>query len=120
MPKKLFTYKNFKDMKNVWYTDSLKGWFIVKDKNQYFLRKGSIIDEDTLELGLKRFKVYQRLVDAKVGLENFCKDYIESRKKQEDLFNELHKDKKIAADNKIDFSDLDKEVARLKAKWGIR
>ena len=77
MPKKNFQYKTALGLNDVWYTDSLKGWFIVKEENQYFLRKGSIY-KNTLELGTKRFKVYQRLGDAKVGLENYCKDYIES------------------------------------------
>lgn len=118
MPKKNFQYKTVLNLKDVWYTDSLKGWFIVKEQNQYFLRKGSIY-RNTLELGNKRFKVYQRLGDAKVGLENYCKEYIQTVKKQQEIFNELQKAAK-SQNNQINYSDLDKEVIRLKEKWGIR
>lgn len=118
MPKKNFQYKKVLDLKDVWYTDSLKGWFIVKEQNQYFLRKGSIY-RNTLELGNKRFKVYQRLGDAKVGLENYCKDYVQTLKKQQEIFDELQKINKSQT-NPIDYSNLDKEVERLKEKWGVR
>lgn len=118
MPKKNFQYKNPLNLKDVWYTDSLKGWFIVKEQNQYFLRKGSIY-KNTLELGTKRFKVYQRLGDAKVGLENYCKDYVETLKKQQEIFNELQKANE-SQKGQIDYASLDKEVMRLKEKWGIR
>lgn len=118
MPKKSFQYKKVLDLKDVWYTESLKGWFIVKEQNQYFLRKGSIY-KNTLELGNKRFKVYQRLGDAKVGLENYCKSYVETLKKQQEIFNELQKANKFQK-NQIDYTKLDKEVERLKNKWGIR
>ena len=119
MPKKNFQYKTALDLKDVWYTDSLKGWFIVKEENQYFLRKGSIINGNALQLGTKRFKVYQRLGDAKVGLENYCKDYVESLKKQQEIFNELQKDNQ-SQKVQLDYTDLDKQVERLKEKWGIR
>lgn len=118
MPKKTFQYKTALNLKDVWYTDSLKGWFIVKEQNQYFLRKGSIY-KNTLELGNKRFKVYQRLGDAKVGLENYCKDYVQALKKQQEIFDELQKTAK-PQNTQIDYTSLDKEVERLKEKWGIR
>lgn len=118
MPKKNFQYKTVLDLRDVWYTDNLKGWFIVKEQNQYFLRKGSIY-KNTLELGNKRFKSYQRLGDAKVGLENYCKDYVQSLKKQQEIFDELQKNNQTQK-TQIDYNDLDKQVERLKEKWGIR
>jgi len=121
MPKKNFQYKQLSE--DVWYTDSLKGWFIVKDKQVYVLKKGSIISDDMIEFGTKIFRTYQRLADAKVGLENLLRDRVEMIKKQEDLFNELQKNNKIDKkenQTSIDYGQLDKEAERLKAKWGLR
>ena len=120
MPKKVFQYKQIGS--DVWYTDSLKGWFIVKDKNQYIIKKGSIINENVIEFGIKNFKTYQRLGDAKVGIENMLKDRVKTIKQQEELFNELQKlnkqDKKEPFS--LDYDFLNKEAERLKAKWGIK
>lgn len=117
MTKKCFVYKNF--CSDIWYTDSLKNWFIVKENNLFVLKKGSIVNDTTIELGNKIFKKYQRLGDAKVGLENHCKTYVATIKKQEAIFNELQKTKKM--DNiSLDYFVLDKEVERLKEKWGVR
>lgn len=116
MPKKLFQYKQIGS--DIWYTDSLKGWFIVKEKNQFLVKKGSIISTSLVEFGTKVFKVYQRLGDAKVGLENYCKDRAKAIKQQEDLFNELQKSQtKISS---LDYDFLDKETERLKKKWGLK
>ncbi len=119
MPKKQFEYKNFIYTNDIWYTDKLKGWFIVKEDSLYTLRKGSIINKTTLELGSKRYKTYQRLGDAKVGLETYNKQYIQSLKNQEALFNELQKNQIGVKKDSLDYSSLDKEVERLKQKWGI-
>lgn len=118
MPKKVFEYKKIGP--DVWYTDSLKGWFIVQDKNQYIIKKGSIIKDDIIEFGTKIFKVYQRLGDAKVGLENVCKEKIQALKKQEELFNELQRlNKKDNESKGLDYEFLNAEAERLKKKWGI-
>lgn len=120
MPKKAFQYKQIGS--DVWYTDSLKGWFIVQSKNQYVLKKGSIISESVIEFGTKDFKKYQRLGDAKVGLENMLKDRVKAIKHQEELFNELQKfskqDKKESTS--LDYDFLNKEAERIKAKWGLK
>ena len=120
MPKKVFQYKQIGS--DVWYTDSLKGWFIVQEKNQFLLKKGSIISDNVIEFGTKIFKKYQRLGDAKVGLENYCKERVRALKQQEDLFNELQKaNKQVKREsNSLDYDFLNKEAERLKAKWGIR
>lgn len=117
MPKKVFQYKQIGP--DVWYTNNLKGWFIVKDKNQFVLKKGSIISDTIIEFGTKIYKQYQRLGDAKVGLENYCKERVRAFKQQEELFNELQK---LNKENKtsIDYAALDKEAERLKAKWGLK
>lgn len=118
MPKKVFQYKQISP--DVWYTDNLKGWFIVQDKNQYLIKKGSIIKDDVIEFGMKVFKVYQRLGDAKVGLENICKEKIKAIKQQEELFNELQKlNKKDNKTKELDYEFLNKEAERLKKKWGL-
>lgn len=120
MPKKVFQYKQIGS--DVWYTDSLKGWFIVQNKNQFVLKKGSIISENVIEFGTKIFKIYQRLGDAKVGLENYCKERVRALKQQEELFNELQKfknqDKKEST--LFDEAYLKAEEERLKAKWGLK
>lgn len=120
MPKKVFQYKRMGS--DVWYTDSLKGWFIVQDKNQFILKKGSIINDTTIEFGTKVFKVYQRLGDAKVGLENYCKERVKAIKQQEDLFNELQKANKQnkTESTLLNYDFLNAEAERLKAKWGIK
>ena len=118
MPKKLFKYKQLGT--DIWYTDSLKGWFIVKDKNQYIIKKGSIISENAIEFGIKNFKTYQRLGDAKVGIENMLKDRVKAIKQQEELFNELQKlNKKDNETKELDYEFLNKEAERLKKKWGL-
>ena len=118
MPKKLFKYKQLGT--DIWYTDSLKGWFIVKDKNQYIIKKGSIIKDDVIEFGIKNFKTYQRLGDAKVGIENMLKDRVKAIKQQEELFNELQKlNKKDNETKELDYEFLNKEAERLKKKWGL-
>jgi len=124
MPKKQFQYKQLGP--DIWYTDSLKGWFIVKEKNQYLIKKGSIIGKDTVEFGTKVFKIYQRLGDSKVGLENLLKDRTINIKKQEELYNALQKEngpiktKETKDPFFIDYAELDKEAERLKKKWGLR
>ena len=118
MPKKVFQYKQISP--DVWYTDNLKGWFIVKDKNQYIIKKGSIISENVIEFGIKNFKIYQRLGDAKVGIENMLKDRVKAIKQQEELFNELQKlNKKDNETKELDYEFLNKEAERLKKKWGL-
>lgn len=114
MPKKSFQYQNFADIKDIWYTPSLTNWFIVKEDNSYTLRKGTIIDSTTLELGNKRYKSYLRLGDAKVGLENYCKEVVGCIQQQKKLFDELQKRR-----FNEDF-DIDREVERLKNKWGVK
>ena len=118
MPNKLFKYKQLGT--DIWYTDSLKGWFIVKDKNQYIIKKGSIISKNVIEFGIKNFKTYQRLGDAKVGIENMLKDRVKAIKQQEELFNELQKlNKKDNETKELDYEFLNKEAERLKKKWGL-
>ena len=118
MPKKVFQYKQISP--DVWYTDNLKGWFIVQDKNQYLIKKGSIIKDDVIEFGMKVFKVYQRLGDAKVGLENICKEKIKAIKQQEELFNELQKlNKKDNEIKGLDYEFLNKAAETHKKKWGL-
>mgnify|MGYP003540841843 CR=1 FL=1 len=118
MPKKLFQYKQIGS--DIWYTDSLKGWFIVKDKNQYIIKKGSIINEKVIEFGVKNFKTYQRLGDAKVGIENMLKKRVKAIKQQEELFNELQKlNKKDNETKELDYEFLNKEAESLKKKWGL-
>ena len=98
----------------------MKEWFIVKDKNQYLIKKSSIIKDEIIEFGTKIFKVYQRLGDAKVGLENVCKEKIQALKKQEELFNELQRlNKKDNESKGLDYEFLNAEAERLKKKWGI-
>lgn len=123
MPKKNFNYKQLGV--DIWYTDSLKGWFIVKERNQFLIKKGSIISGTTVQFGSKVFKTYQRLGDAKVGLENFLKQHVKLIKQQEDVFNVLQKENGPIQMEKttsayIDYEKLDKEAERLKAKWGLR
>lgn len=118
MPKKVLEYKNVLNFKDVWHSNTLKEWFIVKEQNLYMLRKGSI-NNGNLELGTKCFKVYQRLGDAKVGLEHLCRERVELLIKQREVFNELQKSNKFQKDQ-IDYAALDKEAERLRAKWGIK
>lgn len=120
MPKKVFQYKQIGS--DIWYTERLKGWFIVKDKNKYVIKKGSIINETTIEFGTKIFKTYCRLGDSKVGLENMLKDRIKLIKRQEELFNELQELDKTNKKEVIslDYDFLNKEAERLKAKWGLK
>ena len=121
MPKKNFQYKNPCGMKDVWCTDSLKGWFIVKDKDIYVLRKGSINSDNTIEFGTKHHNTYLRLGDAKVGLENKCKERVQSIIAQQALFDQLKAEYENKQQDKgLDYEALDKQVERLKAKWGVR
>ena len=119
MPKKVFEYKNFKDTKDIWYTESLKGWFIVKENNLYVLRKGCIIN-DSIEFAMKRYNSYLRLGDAKTGLERKLKEKIESILQQQILFNKLKSESNFVEDKTLDYVKLDKEAERLKAKWGLK
>ncbi len=123
MPKKNFQYKNPCGMKDVWYTDSLKGWFIVKEKELFVLRKGSINPDNTIEFGTKHHNTYLRLGDAKVGLENKCKERVQSIIAQQALFNKLkaeYENEKKKETQPIDYAELDKQAERLKQKWGIK
>lgn len=120
MPKKLFNYRQIAE--NVWCTDSLRNWFIVKEKGIYTIRKGSILENDEFILGIKRFKTYLRLADAKTGMERFLDDKVKMIKKQEELFNELQKFNKQdeKQSTSLDYTKLDAEAEKLKAKWGIK
>ena len=121
MPKKNFQYKNPCGMKDVWCTDSLKGWFIVKEKDLYVLRKGCINSNNTIEFGTKHHNTYLRLGDAKVGLENKCKERVQSFMVQQALFDKLKAEyEKKKETQPIDYNELDKQAERLKAKWGIK
>lgn len=118
MPKKLFKYKQLGT--DIWYTDSLKGWFIVKQNQDYCIRKGRFINNNTIEFGTKIYKKYKRLGDGKVGIENMLKLYIKNIKQQEELFNELQKlNKKDNEIKGLDYEFLNKEAERLKKKWGL-
>jgi len=121
MPKKNFQYKNPCGMKDVWCTDSLKGWFIVKEKELFVLRKGSINPDNTIEFGKKIYKSYLRLGDGKVGLECLLKEKVQSIMAQQALFDQLKAEYENKQQNKgLDYKALDKQVERLKAKWGVR
>lgn len=123
MPKKMFEYKMFNGSRDIWYTDSLKGWFIVKEKEDlYVLRKGCIIN-NTIEFGMNRYNTYKRLGDAKTGLENKCKERTKSIIKQQILFNKLKKEYEEQNKNEtkvLDYAELDKQVEKLKMKWGLK
>ncbi len=121
MPKKNFQYKNPCGMKDVWCTDSLKGWFIVKEKDLYVLRKGCINSDNTIEFGTKIYKSYLRLGDGKVGLECLLKEKVQSIIAQQALFDRLKAEhEKEQQKTGLDYATLDKQVEHLKAKWGIR
>lgn len=115
MPKKVFDYKSFGG--GIWYTDSLKGWFIVKEKDLYVLRKGCIVD-NTVEFGIGKYNTYKRLGDAKTGLENLLKEKTKAILDQQILFNKLKKEYEIS--KPIDYTELDKQAEKLKEKWGIK
>lgn len=123
MPRKVFDYTNFKGMRDVWYTESLKGWFIVKEKeNQYVLRKGCVVG-DTIEFGVKHYNTYKRLGDAKTGLENKLKEKTQSIVQQQILFNKLkseYENKKKQENGPLDYEELNKQAERLKEKWGLK
>lgn len=122
MPKKMFEYKNFDGSRDIWYTDSLKGWFIVKEKeDRYVLRKGCVVG-DTIEFGMNKYNVYKRLGDAKTGLENRLKEKSKSIYEQQILFNRLKEEyeKQKKNEKQIDYAELDKEAERLKVKWGLK
>lgn len=122
MPKKMFEYKNFNGSRDIWYTDSLKGWFIVKEKeDQYVLRKGCVVG-NTIEFGMNKYNTYKRLGDAKTGLENRLKEKSRSIYEQQILFNRLKEEyeKQKKNEKQIDYAELDKEAERLKAKWGLK
>ena len=118
MPKKVFNYKNFGDMRDVWYTESLKGWFIVKEGNEFVLRKGCAIG-NTIEFSTLKFNKYKRLGDAKTGLENKLKEKTKSIVEQQILFNKL-KAEYESQKQPLDYAELDKQAERLKQKWGIK
>ena len=121
MPKKLFDYKNYSS--DIWYAEELKGWCIVKEGTEYTIKKGTWDKvTDTIVFGGKIYKKYQRLGDAKVGLENFCKEKVQSLLKQQELFAELQKEhQELKQESDIlDYDKLDADVARLKKKWGIK
>lgn len=119
MPKKMFQYKQFAE--DIWYTDSLKGWFIVKENNLFVLRKGSMIG-NTIEFSTKKYNTYKRLGDSKTGLENLLKEKTKSIVEQQILFNRLKSEyeKNNKDNNSIDYTELDKQAERLKIKWGIK
>ena len=123
MPKKMFEYKTFNGSRDIWYTDSLKGWFIVKEKeNMYVLRKGCIVG-DTVEFGMNRYNAYKRLGDAKTGLENKCKERTKAMVEQQILFNKLkkeHEEQSKKENKSLDYAELDKQAERLKMKWGLK
>lgn len=124
MPKKLFKYTLVEGCKDIWHTPSLKGWYIVKNKSSFDIQKGNIINK-VLTLNNKVYKSYLRLGDAKVGLENYCKERIYLLKKQEELFCNLKKVVPQKAslntvDNVIDYDEIERQVLRLKEKWGIK
>ena len=118
MPKKVFNYKNFGDMRDVWYTESLKGWFIVKEGNEFVLRKGCAIG-NTIEFSTLKCNKYKRLGDAKTGLENKLKEKTKSIIEQQILFNKL-KAEYESQKQPLDYAELDKQAERLKQKWGIK
>lgn len=119
MPKKMFDYKCFNGSRDIWYTDSLKGWFIVKEENIYVLRKGSFVN-DTIEFATKKYNTYKRLGDAKTGLENLLKDHTKTIVNQQILFDKLKAEyEKEKRNQAIDYSELDKQAEILKAKWGL-
>lgn len=122
MPKKLFNYKLFEGCTDIWYTDSLKNWYIVKEGNKFHLYKGKINEDNNLCLLGKSVKQYFRLGDAKTGLENYCKESIKLKTQQNKLYQELVKGKKQveSASKYLDYEKLDQEVLRLKQKWGLR
>lgn len=123
MPKKVFNYTNFKGMRDVWYTESLKGWFIVKEKeNQYVLRRGSVVG-DTIEFTVKQYNTYRRLGDAKTGLENKLKEKTQSIVKQQILFDKFKSEyeaQKKKENGPLDYDELNKQAERLKEKWGLK
>ena len=53
MLKKVFNYTKIAE--DVWYTKSLKGWFIVKENEKYYLRKGSFDNSNQIVFSIKRF-----------------------------------------------------------------
>ncbi len=122
MPKKLFDYKLFEGCTDIWYTDSLIGWYIVKDADKYHLYRGKINSDKNLCLLGKSVKQYLRLGDAKTGLENYCKERIQRNQQQDKLYKELTagKEKVKASCTYLDYAKLDQEVLRLKQKWGLR
>ena len=118
MLKKVFNYTKIAE--DVWYTKSLKGWFIVKENEKYYLRKGSFDNSNQIVFSIKRFNSYKRLGDAKTGLERLLKDRVKAIKQQEELFNELQKlNKKDNEIKELDYEFLNKEAERLKKKWGL-
>lgn len=119
MPKKKFQYKQLGS--DIWYTDSLKGWFIVKENDLYVLRKGNFNSDGAIELGIKRYNSYLRLGDAKVGIENKLKERVQSIVAQQELFNKLKAEyESQEKDKRIDYAELDKQAERLKEKWGLK
>lgn len=120
MPKKIFDYKQFGP--DIWYTESLKGWFIVKEKDLFVVKKGTILNKNSIEFGSKIFKSYLRLGDAKTGMERFLKEKTSNIQKQESLFKELQKlkpqEKKESVS--LDYNFLNAEAERLKKKWGLK
>lgn len=119
MPKINFKYKQF--CNDIWYTDNLRGWFIVKEENKYILRKGTFNSDGTIDLATKRYNSYLRLGDAKVGIEKKLKERVNLILNQRVLFDEL----KAAYDEQqktapLDYAELDKQADRLRKKWGLK
>ena len=77
---------------------------------------------DTIEFGMNKYNTYKRLGDAKTGLENRLKEKSRSMYEQQILFNKLKEEyeKQKKNEKQIDYAELDKEVERLKAKWGLK
>ena len=124
MPKKLFKYVLVEGCNDIWYTPSLKGWYIVKNNSSFDIQKGNIIN-NVLTLNNKIYKSYMRLGDAKIGLENYCKERVLLLKKQEELFSDIkkvvpQKSSLNISNNIIDYDEIEKQVLRLKEKWGIK
>lgn len=114
----MFQYKPFAE--DVWYTDSLKGWFIVKENDSFILRKG-LFKDNTIEFSTKRYNVYKRLGDAKTGLENLLKERTQSIIAQQTLFNKLKAEYETKkALEPLDYVELDKQAEKLKEKWGLK
>lgn len=117
MPKKNFVYKKLEIASDIWYTESLKGWFIVKEENLFVLRKG-FVNGNTIEFAAKQYNKYKRLGDAKTGLENKLKEKTKSMIEQQILFNKLKAE--YEKEKTVDYTELDKQAEKLKERWGLK